>query len=81
MTSGSNIEKVSLPRLVGGFHSVRSYSGVLQASSYCSPGPPHQWRERRPDRFLERLLNEVFSWRLLALIKHQFHALTCRVNV
>jgi hypothetical protein len=40
MTSGSNLEKVGFPRLVGGFHGVRAYSGVLQAPSYYSPGPP-----------------------------------------
>jgi hypothetical protein len=43
MTSGSRLEKVSLLRLVGGFHSVHAYSGVFQAPSYCSPGPSWQW--------------------------------------
>jgi hypothetical protein len=34
MTSGSRPEKFGLLRLVGGFHSVRACSGVLQAPSY-----------------------------------------------
>jgi hypothetical protein len=36
MTSGSNLEKVSFPRSVGGFHGVRAYSGVFKAPSYYS---------------------------------------------
>jgi hypothetical protein len=61
MTSGSSLEKVGLPRLVGGFHGVHACSGVFQATSYCSPGPPRQWGEWHLSRFLERLLSEVFT--------------------
>jgi hypothetical protein len=63
MTSGSRLEKVSLLRSVAGFHDVRACSGVFQAPSYCSPGPPWQWGGRCLGRFLERLLSEVFAWR------------------
>jgi hypothetical protein len=38
--SGSKHEKVSLPRAVGGFHSVQAYSGVFQAPSCRSLSPP-----------------------------------------
>jgi hypothetical protein len=62
MISGSKIEKVGLLRSVRGFNSVQAYSGVFQAPSYFSLGPPRQWGERCPGRFLERLLSEVFTW-------------------
>jgi hypothetical protein len=62
MTSGSNLEKVSLPRSVGGFHDVQAYSGVFETPSYYSPGPPRQWGERCPGRFMERLISVVFAW-------------------
>jgi hypothetical protein len=62
MTSGSNLEKVDSLRSVGDSHGVRAYSGVFQAPSYCSSGPPQQWGERCPGRFLERLLSMVFAW-------------------
>jgi hypothetical protein len=39
MTSGPRLEKLDLPRSVGGFHGVQAYSRVFQAPSYCSPGP------------------------------------------
>jgi hypothetical protein len=63
MTSGSRLEKVGLPRSVGGFHSVRACIGVFQAPSPYSPGPPWQWGERCPGQFLEMMFSEVFSWR------------------
>jgi hypothetical protein len=57
MTNGSSLEKVDLPRSVGGFHSIQTYFVVFQAPSYCSPSPP-----RRLGWFLERLLIEIFAW-------------------
>jgi hypothetical protein len=63
MTSGSRLEKLSLLRLVGGFHGVHACSGVFQAPSYYSPGPARQWDERCLGRFLEMLLSKVFIWR------------------
>jgi hypothetical protein len=62
MTSGSTLEEIGMLRSVGGFHGVRTISGVFQAPSYCSPGPPWQWGEWCPGQFLERLLSEVFTW-------------------
>jgi hypothetical protein len=59
MTNGSRLEEVGLLRLVGGFHGVRAYSGVFQAPSYCSSGPPWQSGERCPSQFMEWLLSEV----------------------
>jgi hypothetical protein len=61
MTSGSSLEKACLLRSVGGFLSVRAYSGVFQAPSYHSPGPPWQLGQQRPGQFLESLLSEVFA--------------------
>jgi hypothetical protein len=63
MTSGSRLEKVGSLRLVEGFHGVQAYSRVFLAPSYYSPGPPWQWGEWCPGRFLERFLSEVFTWR------------------
>jgi hypothetical protein len=39
MTSGSSLEIVIWPRLVGGFHGVQAYSRVFQAPSPHSLGP------------------------------------------
>jgi hypothetical protein len=61
MTSGFRLEEVSLLRSVGGFYDVQACSGVFQAPSYYSSGPPHQWGERCPERFLEMLLSDVFA--------------------
>jgi hypothetical protein len=63
MTRGSNIEKASLLRSVGGFHGVQVYSGVFQSPTYCSLGPPRLWGEWRLGWFLEKLLSEVFTFR------------------
>jgi hypothetical protein len=62
MTSESTLEKVSSPKSVGGFHGVWACSGVFQAHSYYSSGPPWQWGGRCSGRFLGRLLSEVFAW-------------------
>jgi hypothetical protein len=38
MTSGSILEKVSLSRLVGGFHGVQACTGVFQAMRWMMLG-------------------------------------------
>jgi hypothetical protein len=63
MTIWSRLEKVSLLRSFGSFHSVQACSRVFQTPSYYSSGPPRQWGERCSGRFLDRLLSEVFTWR------------------
>jgi hypothetical protein len=63
MTSVSNLEMVGSTRSVGGFHGVQAYSGVFQAPAYYSLGPPWQWGEWCPARFLETVISEVFTWR------------------
>jgi hypothetical protein len=62
MTSGSILEKVGLPRSVGGFHGVQACFGDFQAPIYYSLGPPQQWGEQCLGRFLERFLCQVFTW-------------------
>jgi hypothetical protein len=52
MTSGSRLEKVSLPKSVVGFHGVWTYNRVFQTRSNCSLGPPQQWGGRCPGWFL-----------------------------
>jgi hypothetical protein len=42
MTIEFNLEKVGSLRSVGDFHGVQAYSGVFQAPSYYSSGPPQQ---------------------------------------
>jgi hypothetical protein len=62
MTNGSSLEIVGWLRSVQDFHVVWTCSGVFQSPSLYSPGPPWQWGEWRPGRFVERLFSKIFAW-------------------